>query len=79
MESIWYFCLPDSTAKAQMDYTGDYRNDDARVVVNNYYDDYDYYYSSRINRFHRSYAAFDYYAPVFTDSYWYNYQPYSGE
>ena len=48
-----------------------------RVVVNNYYDDYDYYFSSRINRFHRSYTAFDYYAPVFTDSYWYNYQPYS--
>ena len=48
-----------------------------QIVVNNYYDDYDYYFSSRINRFHRSYAAFDYYAPVFTDSYWYNYQPYS--
>ena len=65
------------TANAQMDYAGDYRNDNATVVVNNYYDNYDYYYSSRINRFHRSYSAFDYYAPVFTDTYWYNYQPYS--
>ena len=55
----------------------DYRNDDARIVVNNYYDDYDYYFSSRINRFHRSYSAFNYYAPVFTDTYWYNYQPFS--
>ena len=55
----------------------DYRNNDARIVVNNYYDDYDYYFSSRINRFHRSYSSFNYYAPVFTDSYWYNYQPYS--
>lgn len=65
------------TANAQTDYSGDYRNDNATVVVNNYYDNYDYYYSSRINRFHRSYSAFDYYAPVFTDTYWYNYQPYS--
>jgi hypothetical protein len=47
------------------------------VVVTNYNDDYDFYYSSRINRFHRSYTAFEYYAPVFTDTYWYNYQPYS--
>jgi hypothetical protein len=37
----------------------------------------DFYFSSRINRFHRSYSDFNYYAPVFTDSYWYNYQPYS--
>jgi hypothetical protein len=34
-------------------------------------------YASRINRFHRSYAAFDYYSPVFTDSYLYNYRPFS--
>jgi hypothetical protein len=54
-----------------------FRNDNSKQVVNNYYGDYDYYYSSRINRFHRSYAAFGYYAPVFTDSYWYNYQPFS--
>ena len=71
------FMLTGLTANAQMDYAGDYRHDDANVVVNNYYDNYDYYYSSRINRFHRSYAAFEYYAPVFTDSYWYNYQPFS--
>ena len=66
-----------STVKAQIADMIDYRNDDARIVVNNYYDDYDYYFSSRINRFHRSYTAFNYYAPVFTDAYWYNYQPYS--
>jgi len=64
-------------AKAQFADNRDYRNDDAGIVINNYYDDYDYYYSSRINRFHRSYAAFDYYSPVFTETYWYNYQPYS--
>ena len=49
----------------------------ARIVVNNYFDDYDYYYSSRINRFHRSYAVFDYYSPFFTDTYWYSYRPYT--
>ncbi len=65
------------SAKAQISGYQDFRNDGPGVIVNNYYDDYDYYFSSRINRFHRSYAAFDYYAPVFTDTYWYNYQPYS--
>ena len=36
------------------------------TVVNNYYmDDFGYHYSSRINRFHRSYSAFEYYAPVY--------------
>ncbi len=65
------------TANGQMEYAGNYRNDNAKVIVNNYYDNYDYYYSSRINRFHRSYTAFNYYAPVYTDAYWYNYQPFS--
>ena len=63
--------------KAQIADKRDFRNDDAGLIINNYYDDYDYYYSSRINRFHRSYTAFDYYSPLFTDSYWYNYQPYT--
>ncbi|NMC40418.1 MAG: hypothetical protein GYA43_04495, partial [Bacteroidales bacterium] len=53
-----------------------YRNDDAGLVINNYYN-YDFYYSSRINRFHRSYTTFSYYSPVFTDTYWYSYQPYT--
>jgi hypothetical protein len=60
---------------AQNNDVRNFRNDDAKIVVNNYYDDY--YYSSRINRFHRSYAAFDYYAPVYTDTYFYDYQPLS--
>src|SRR4030043_1283506 len=55
-----------------------FRNDNTGLVINNYYyDDYDYYYASRINRFHRSYAAFDYYSPVFTEIYYYNYRPFS--
>ncbi|MCU0472217.1 MAG: hypothetical protein MUC93_02465 [Bacteroidales bacterium] len=69
--------LAASPVKAQFADNRDYRNDGAGIVINNYYDDYDYYFSSRINRFHRSYAAFEYYSPVFTDTYWYNYQPYS--
>ncbi|MDO9339511.1 MAG: hypothetical protein Q7T72_03180 [Bacteroidales bacterium] len=72
-----FLLLTGSTVKAQIADMRDNRNDDARIVVNNYSDDYDYYFSSRINRFHRSYTAFNYYAPVFTDTYWYNYQPYS--
>ncbi len=68
--------LTGSTIKAQMTDMQDYRNDDG-TVINNYYVDYDYYYSSRINRFHRQYAVFDYYSPLFTDSYWYNYRPFS--
>lgn len=35
-----------------------------------YYDDYDYYYSSRIKRFHRYYSGFDFYDPIYTS---YNY------
>ena len=69
--------LAGSTVKAQYADNGYYGNDDTRIIVNNYYDDYDYYYSSRINRFHRSYAVFDYYSPVFTDTYWYSYRPYT--
>jgi len=51
----------------------------AKIIINNYYDSYgnDFYYSSRINRFHRSYAVFDYYSPMFTDTYWYDYNPVS--
>lgn len=54
-----------------------YYVDGRTVVVSNYYDDNDYYYSSRLNRFHRSYTSFNYYSPVFTETYWYSYQPYS--
>lgn len=63
--------------KAQFSDGTYYGNDGTRIIVNNYYADCDYYYSSRINRFHRSYAAFEYYSPVFTDTYWYTYTPFS--
>jgi hypothetical protein len=69
--------LAGNLAHAQRDGYNNYRNDDSRVVINNYYDGHDYYFSSRINRFHRSYSTFGYYAPVFTETYWYSYQPYT--
>jgi hypothetical protein len=59
------------------DYSNNYSNSNPRIVVNNYYDDYDFYYASRINRFHRSYAVFDYYSPFYTDAYWYTYTPFT--
>jgi hypothetical protein len=68
--------LPGFLVQAQTDDSREYSNDYPGTIVNNYYD-YDYFYASRINRFHRSFSTFNYYAPLFTDSYWYNYQPYS--
>jgi hypothetical protein len=69
--------LTASFAEAQFADSRDFIDNSAGTVVNNYYPDNDYYYSSRIRRFHSSYTAFDYYAPVFTDVYWYNYQPFT--
>ena len=66
--------IPGFLVKAQVNDSRDFGNDEASTVVNNYYN-YDFYYSSRINRFHRSFLTFNYYAPLFTDSYWYNYEP----
>ena len=35
-------------------------------------DDYDYYYTSRIRRFHRPYQGFGYFDPVYVDRYYYD-------
>ncbi len=59
------------------DNSSNYSTGNPRIVVNNYYDDNDFYFASRINRFHRSYAVFDYYSPFYTDLYWYTYSPVS--
>jgi len=66
-----------SSMRAQVSERAYYQNEVTTVVVNNYHGDHDYYFSSRINRFHKSYSTFNYYAPVFTETYWYNYQPYT--
>jgi hypothetical protein len=46
-----------------------------QMVTNNYYSSYGYEYSSRLRRFHNSYVSFDFYSPVYTEVYWYNYTP----
>ena len=68
--------LPGLLAEAQIADARNFGNDDGGLVINNYYN-YDYFYASRINRFHRSYATFTYYSPVYTDSYWYTYNPFT--
>ena len=46
------------------------------LVVNNYYNyGYDFHYAARLKRFHGSYVSVGYYGPLFTDYYWYTYQP----
>jgi hypothetical protein len=45
-----------------------YDNDDAYDE----FDDYDYYYTSRIRRFHHFYFGFDYFSPAFTCYYYYD-------
>ena len=53
------------------------------TIVNNYYGDYyeadDYYdfsYSARIRRFHQPLWSMGYYGGLYTDYYWYSYNPY---
>jgi len=48
-----------------------------QIVVNNYYNGSGYEYASRINRFHNSYVAFDFYSPLYTETFWYHYTPYT--
>lgn len=46
-------------------------------ITNNYSNDtYDYFWASRINRFHRPIFGFGYYDPFYTNMYWYNYDPF---
>ena len=50
------------------------------IVENNYYYGdgdyiYDYYYASRIRRFHKPYVSYSYYNSYYTDCYWYTYEP----
>ncbi len=69
--------LLSTSVRAQNGDDRDFRDDNPRMEVNNYYYDNDYYFSSRIRRFHRSYSAFNYYSPLFTDLYWYDYTPFT--
>ena len=56
------------------------QRDGNTYVTNNYYEEddyYDYYYASRIRRFHRPLWGYSYYDPFYTNSYWYDYNPYN--
>lgn len=61
----------------------DYSSNDGTTIINNYNGGgfdmdnyYDYMYASRIRRFHRNTASFGYYDPFFTNTYFYNPNPF---
>lgn len=56
-------------------YGDDYYEDGGAAVYEDeydYYNDYDYYYTSRIRRFHRPYYGFNYFDPIYVDAYHYD-------
>jgi hypothetical protein len=59
------------------EFSGERGYSNQQIVVNNYYYESGYEYASRINRFHNSYVAFDFYSPLYTETFWYHYTPYT--
>lgn len=57
------------------EYEDEYDYDDEEF---GYYDDYDYYYASRIRRFHNPGYMFDFYDPYYTEMYYYDPFSYGG-
>ncbi len=57
-----------------------YVDEEGNTVINNYYgddyDDSDFGYAARINRFHRPVYGYSYYDSYYTNLYWYTYDPY---
>ncbi len=49
-----------------------YSEEDNKNVRRSNDNDYDFYYTSRIRRFNRSYSGFNYYDPCYVDAYYYN-------
>ncbi len=56
------------SASARDDYRSNRYNDDEYA----YYNDYDFYYTSRIRRFHRPFYGFGFYDPVYIDALYYD-------
>ncbi|MDP6909264.1 MAG: hypothetical protein QF371_07155, partial [Flavobacteriales bacterium] len=60
--------------------TEQYVDEDGNTIINNYYgddyDDSDFGYAARINRFHRPIYGYNYYDSYYTNMYWYTYDPY---
>ena len=69
-----------SSNRQQQPYSEQYVDENGNNITNNYYGDYyedsDYFYASRIRRFHRNYGAWGYYDPFYTNMYYYNYDPF---
>jgi len=65
-----------ATQYQEYDSTGlvsEYGQENAPVIINNYYTDpNDYYYSSNLRRFSDSYNGWDYYDPYYTNPYFYS-------
>jgi len=68
------------------DYTTSELDSEGNTIINNYYyedkNDFnqfedDFYYQSRFRRFNNNFAGFSYYAPVYTNTYFYTYNPYA--
>ncbi|HKL66590.1 MAG TPA: hypothetical protein VJ877_01765, partial [Bacteroidales bacterium] len=67
------FTAPAGAAEAPAEAT--YPKTSPGVVVSTSVRGHDYFYASRIRRFHRSYVSFGFYSPVYTEAYWYTYRP----
>jgi len=72
---IAYTALAADAGKGHSDRGSGYGNQ--QIVVNNYYHESGYEYASRLKRFHNSYVVFDFYSPLYTETFWYHYTPYT--
>lgn len=63
-----------SLSKSSSNYYDEESYDDRYYDDDSYdhFDDYDYYYTSRIKRFHRPYRGFGFYDPCYVDRYYYD-------
>jgi len=77
LSTITAMMIASSAAASATDEERGYGNSGQQVIINNYYFDNGYEYASRIKRFHTSYVNFDFYSPMYTEIYWYNYTPYT--
>ncbi len=62
----------DNRVYRDRNYSEDYRQNRSNEEGFDYYDDYDFYYSSRIRRFHRPFYGFGFFDPVYVDMFYYD-------
>ncbi len=75
MMALAYTALATDAGKDHVERGYGYGNQ--QVIVNNYYYESGYEYASRLKRFHNSYVVFDFYSPLYTETFWYHYTPYT--